>query len=67
VAALAEFQRYKQLTGEDKPVSTWLADLRRRTGVRSAAPAAAPSPAAPAATSAVPTGSTATTAKAGTP
>ncbi|HEX4050960.1 MAG TPA: tetratricopeptide repeat protein [Steroidobacteraceae bacterium] len=68
VAALAEFQRYKQLTGEDKPVSTWLADLRRRTGTHAASPAASPSATAPTATGAVstPTTSTATTAKAGT-
>jgi Flp pilus assembly protein TadD len=44
--ALAEFQRYKQLTGEDKPVSVWLADLRRRSGTHAAAasPAAVPPP-----------------------
>ena len=75
VAALAQFQLYKQLTGEDKPVSTWLADLRRRTGVR-ATPSAAPSSQATPATSAVPassaantatTATAATTAKAGTP
>ena len=71
VAALAEFQRYKQLTGEDKPVSTWLADLRRRTGVRGASPAAAPSAApsasAPSATGPAPAPATPTaTAKAST-
>jgi Flp pilus assembly protein TadD len=60
VAALAEFQRYKQLSGEDKPVSVWLADLRRRTGTR--APAAAPPAAAVAPTTAKPTAATPDTA-----
>jgi Flp pilus assembly protein TadD len=43
--ALSEFQRYKQLTGEDKPVSVWLADLRRRSGTHAAA--ASPAAVAP--------------------
>ena len=50
--ALAEFETYRRLTGEDKPVSGWIAELRRRTGV--AAPPSeskpaevAPAPAAP--------------------
>ena len=38
--ALAELEQYRRLTGEDKPVSAWIAELRRRTGV--AAPPAAP-------------------------
>jgi tetratricopeptide (TPR) repeat protein len=48
VAALPEFERYKELSGEDKPVSSWIAELRTRTGVKpapaadAAAPAAAP-------------------------
>jgi tetratricopeptide (TPR) repeat protein len=42
--ALAEFEQYRRLTGEDKPVSGWIAELRRRTGV-AAPPAAAPKPA----------------------
>lgn len=44
--ALSAFERYKELTGEDKPVSSWIAELRQRTGkpaVRPPAPAAAPS------------------------
>jgi tetratricopeptide (TPR) repeat protein len=51
LAALNEFETYKTLTGEDKPVSSWLAELRART--RSAAPrsdtsgAAAPGTEAP--------------------
>jgi len=54
-AALPEFERYRQLSGEDKPVSGWIAELRARTGVK-AVPAAdaatppasdTPAPAAP--------------------
>ncbi len=48
--ALTAFQRYKELTGEDKPVSGWLAELRQRLGKpveRPAAPVAAPAPDAP--------------------
>jgi cellulose synthase operon protein C len=41
-AALPEMERYKALTAEDKPVSSWIAELRTRTGVK--APAA-PTPA----------------------
>ncbi|MGH8209131.1 MAG: hypothetical protein ACREU6_05950 [Steroidobacteraceae bacterium] len=44
--ALTAFERYKELTGEEKPVSGWIAELRQRTGKpplkRPAAPAAAP-------------------------
>jgi tetratricopeptide (TPR) repeat protein/TolA-binding protein len=41
VAALPQLERYQMLTGEGKPVSTWIADLRQRTGQKSgAAPAA---------------------------
>ena len=43
--ALTAFERYKELTGEEKPVSGWIAELRARTGKPplkrpSAAPAA---------------------------
>ncbi|HEX4375809.1 MAG TPA: tetratricopeptide repeat protein [Steroidobacteraceae bacterium] len=48
-AALAQFERYKELTSEDKPVSTWIAELRTRTGIKAPAP-----PATPAAPDAVP-------------
>jgi tetratricopeptide (TPR) repeat protein len=49
--ALKDFEQYKQLTGEDKPVSGWIAELRQRLGVAPAkhsAPAesAPPSPGA---------------------
>ena len=43
-AALAEMEQYRRLTGEDKPVSGWIAELRRRTGVAAPAPAPAPGP-----------------------
>ncbi len=33
--ALPEFERYKTLTGEDKPVSTWIAEVRKRSGAPS--------------------------------
>jgi len=39
--ALPEFERYKELSGEDKPVATWIAELRARTGIK-AAPTAEP-------------------------
>jgi Tfp pilus assembly protein PilF len=50
--ALTAFERYKELTGEEKPVSGWIAELRARTGKPplkrpSAAPAAGSSDAAP--------------------
>jgi tetratricopeptide (TPR) repeat protein len=41
-AALPEMERYKALTAEDKPVSSWIAELRARTGVK---PPATPAPA----------------------
>ncbi len=42
--ALTELERYKELTGEDKPVTSWIAELRQRTGKPAAPrPAAAPS------------------------
>jgi cellulose synthase operon protein C len=42
VAALPEFERYQQLSGEDKPVSTWIAELRTRTGAKAATAPASP-------------------------
>jgi hypothetical protein len=38
--ALPEFERYKALTREDKPVSTWIADVRKRSGAPAGAPGA---------------------------
>jgi len=39
--ALTALERYKELTGEDKPVTSWIAELRQRTG-KPAAPRPAP-------------------------
>jgi Flp pilus assembly protein TadD len=48
LTAQSELETYKTLTGEDKPVSGWLAELRARNKVRApaaeAAPEAAPQP-----------------------
>jgi tetratricopeptide (TPR) repeat protein len=44
LTAQTELETYKQLTGEDKPVSGWLAELRSRNKVRAPAPEAAPVP-----------------------
>jgi tetratricopeptide (TPR) repeat protein len=47
--ALTELERYKELTNEDKPVTSWIAELRQRTGKTTPKkPAAAPADAAPA-------------------
>jgi tetratricopeptide (TPR) repeat protein len=50
LTAQAEFETYKTLTGEDKPVSGWIAELRSRNRAAAprAAPEAAPAEAAPA-------------------
>ncbi len=44
--ALMALERYKELTGEDRPVTSWIAELRQRTGK----PPLKPAGAAPAAT-----------------
>jgi len=41
-AAIPEFERYRVLTSEDKPVSTWISELRARTGIKAPAPAQPP-------------------------
>ena len=46
-AALRSFMRYKEITGEEKPVNGWIADLKQRLP-KDAAPPAAPAPVAPA-------------------
>jgi tetratricopeptide (TPR) repeat protein len=51
--ALTELERYKELTGEDKPITGWIAELRQRTG-KPPAPRAGAAPAQPAATEAAP-------------
>jgi Flp pilus assembly protein TadD len=42
--ALTELERYKELSGEDKPVSSWIAELRQRTGKVAPRKPAAPAP-----------------------
>jgi len=79
--ALAAFEKYKALTGEEKPVNGWIAELRQRLGIKAPdasppapagaapdkAPASAPAPPAPAPESAAPANAAATqpTARAG--
>jgi len=49
--ALTALERYKELTGEDRPVTSWIAELRQRTGkppLKPAGPAPAAAGAAPA-------------------
>jgi tetratricopeptide (TPR) repeat protein len=41
--ALTDFEQYRQLTGEDKPVSGWIAELRQRLGMGKR-PTEAPAP-----------------------
>lgn len=41
-AALADFERYRKLTGEDKPVAMWIAELEHRTGSHGHSGAATP-------------------------
>ena len=38
-AAIEPFERYKSITGEDRPVTSWIADVKQRAGRRE--PAAA--------------------------
>ena len=40
--ALTAFERYKELTHEEKPVSGWIAELRQRTGKPAVRPPSAP-------------------------
>lgn len=53
--ALGAFEQYKAITGEEKPVNGWIAELRQRLGIKApenpatpGAPAPADSPGAPA-------------------
>ncbi len=41
-SALPELERYREITGEDKPITGWIADLRQRLGIREPRPEAAP-------------------------
>jgi tetratricopeptide (TPR) repeat protein len=43
--ALTSLEQYKLLSGEDKPVSGWIAELRQRLGIAAVKPPAAPAPA----------------------
>ncbi|MFL6605281.1 MAG: tetratricopeptide repeat protein [Steroidobacteraceae bacterium] len=55
--ALLALERYKELTGEDRPVTSWIAELRQRTGkppVKPAGTAPAASPEAAGANGAPP-------------
>jgi cellulose synthase operon protein C len=61
-AALAEFERYRVLSGEDKPVSGWITELQHRAGVAKPAVASAPKPVSTAPAAAVPAPNPATTA-----
>jgi len=46
--ALTELERYQELSGEEKPVSVWIAELRQRTAKKTPASHAAPAePSAP--------------------
>ena len=45
--ALTALERYKELTGEDRPVTSWIAELRQRTGKPPLKPAGAAPVAAP--------------------
>jgi tetratricopeptide (TPR) repeat protein len=49
--ALTALERYKELTNEDRPVTSWIAELRQRTGKPPVKPAA-PASSGPAATGA---------------
>src|SRR5262249_33380586 len=42
--ALKAFEQYKELTGEDKPVSGWIAELRQRLGLPGKKPAGESAP-----------------------
>ena len=42
--ALAELERYQELSGEEKPVSVWIAELRQRTGKKQPASPPPPTP-----------------------
>jgi tetratricopeptide (TPR) repeat protein len=48
--ALVQLERYQELSGETKPVSVWIAELRQRTGQKKPASRAADQPAQPSVT-----------------
>jgi tetratricopeptide (TPR) repeat protein len=45
--AIEPYERYKALTGEDRPVTGWIADVRRRAGIPAPVEAPAAEAAAP--------------------
>ena len=59
--ALLALERYKELTGEERPVTSWIAELRQRTGKPPVKPAGSAPPAAPEAAGAGATGAGAST------
>jgi tetratricopeptide (TPR) repeat protein len=61
--AIEPYERYKAITGEDRPVSGWIADVRRRAGI----PAPVAEPAPPADAAAVPAEPSATAPAPATP
>ncbi len=44
-AAIEPFERYKAITGEERPLSSWIADVKQRAGRREATPPPAAAPA----------------------
>ncbi len=40
--AIEPYERYQAITGEERPVSSWIADVRRRAGIPAPAPLARP-------------------------
>ena len=42
--ALAEFEKYRELSGETQPVGNWVAELRQRTGIKAPAVPASSAP-----------------------
>jgi tetratricopeptide (TPR) repeat protein len=55
--AIEPYERYKAITGEDRPVTGWIADVRRRSGIPAPAEPAPPTEAAAATDGAVVTDS----------
>jgi tetratricopeptide (TPR) repeat protein len=41
-AAIEPFERYKAISGEDRPVTSWIADVKQRAGKREPQPGAEP-------------------------
>jgi tetratricopeptide (TPR) repeat protein len=41
-AAIEPFERYRTITGEERPLASWIADVKQRAGKRETAPALPP-------------------------